>query len=178
MSNVGAVIMGVFAAIWWLVGVRASGHASPLAYGIPLLVTGLIIVAALRGRHRFEQVSPEEHARRGRVVGIASGGEGLAILLAVNVLANFGLSDYAAPVIAIIVGLHFVPLARWLPAHLYYGTAALLVVLGICGFAIRPPEQRLLIVSVGAACVLWLTCIIVLSRVRIMRDDQGEAPTA
>ena len=178
MSNVGAIIMGVFAAIWWLVGVRASGHGSPLTYGIPLLVTGLIIVAALRGRHRFEPVSPEEHARRGRLVGIASGGEGLAILLAVNVLVNLGLSDYAAPVIAIIVGLHFVPLAQWLPARLYYGTSALLIVLGICGFMLRPPAQRLLIVSVGAASVLWLTCVIVLARARIMRDGQRDAPAA
>jgi hypothetical protein len=178
MSNIAAIIMGVFAAIWWLVGVRASGYASPLTYGIPLLVTSLIAVAALRGRNRFDQVSPEEHARRGRLVGIASGVEGLAILLAVNVLANLGLSDYAAPVIAIIVGLHFVPLAQWLPAHLYYGTGALLIVLGVCGFAIRPPDQRLLIVSVGAACVLWLTCVIVLGRARIMRDGQRDAPAA
>jgi hypothetical protein len=175
MTNTGAIIMGVFAAVWWLVGVRASGHASPLTYGIPILVTGLIVVAALRGRHRFEQVSPEEDARRGRLVGIASGGEGLAIFLAMLVLGNLGLSDYAAPVIAIIVGLHFVPLARWLPAHLYYGTSALLVVLGVCGFAIRAPDRRLLIVSVGAACVLWLTCVLVLGRARIMRDHEREA---
>lgn len=170
MSNTGAIIMGVFAAIWWIVGVRASGYAATLTYGIPLVVTGLIVFAALRGRHRFEQVSPEEDARRGRLVGIASGGEGIAILIAVNVLPYFGLSDYAAPVIAIIVGLHFVPLAQWLPAHLYYGTGALLVVLGVCGFMIRSTDQRLLIVSVGAACILWLTCVIVLGRARIRRD--------
>ena len=178
MTNTGAIIMGVFAAIWWLVGVRASGHASPLTYGVPLLFTGLIVVAARRGRHRFEQASPEEDARRGRLVGIASGGEGFAIFLAMIVLGNLGLSDYAAPVIAIIVGLHFVPLARWLPAHLYYGTSALLIVLGVCGFAIRPSDQRLLIVSVGAACVLWLTCGILLVRARTMRDGQRDAPAA
>jgi hypothetical protein len=162
--------MGVFAAIWWLVGVRASGHGSSLTYCIPLLVTGLIVFMALRGRHRFEQASPEEDARRGRLVGIASGGEGLAIFLAMNVLGNLGLIDYGAPVIAIIVGLHFVPLAKWLPARLYYGTSALLIALGICGFAIQAPDRRLLIVSVSAACVLWLTCVIVLVRARVMHD--------
>ncbi|HUQ33059.1 MAG TPA: hypothetical protein VM095_13140 [Pyrinomonadaceae bacterium] len=178
MSNIGAIIMGVFAAVWWLVGLRASGSAAPLTYGVPLLLTGLIIVGALRGRHRFEQVSPEERARRGRLVGIASGVEGLAIFLAMIVLGNLGLRDYAAPVIAIIVGLHFVPLARWLPARLYYGTSALLILLGVCGFAIRRPDQRLLIVSVGAACALWLTCIIILGRARITSDGRRDAPAA
>jgi hypothetical protein len=172
--------MSVFAAIWWLVGVRASGYGSPpLTYGIPLVVTGLIVIAALRGRDRLEQVSPEEDARRGRVVGIASGGEGVAILVAVNVLAYAGRSDYAAPVIAIIVGLHFVPLAKWLPARLYYGTCALLVVLGICGFLIRRPDLRLLIVSIGAACILWITCVIVvLGLKRNTHDRQRSAPAA
>ena len=178
MSSTGAIIMGVFAAIWWLVGVRASGHASPLTYGIPLVATGLIVIAALRGRNRLAQAPPEEQARRGRLVGIASAVEGLAIFVAVNVLANLGRSDYAAPVIAIIVGLHFVPLAQRLPAHLYYGTGALLSVLGVCGFAIRAPDQRVLIVSVGAACVLWLTCVIVLGRARVMRGGQRDAPAA
>jgi hypothetical protein len=86
------------------------------------------------------------------------------------VLGNLGLSDYAAPVIAIIVGLHFVPLARWLPARFYYCTSALLIVLGACGFAIRSLDQRLLIVGVGAASILWLTSVVVLARTRIMRD--------
>ena len=169
--------MGIFAAIWWLVGVRASGHASPSTYGIPIVVTGLIVVASLRGRDRFEQVSPEERARRGRLVGIASGIEGLAIFVAVNVLARFGRSEYAVPVIAIIVGLHFLPLARRLPAPFYYVTAALLIVLGICGFAIRRPEQRLLIVSIGAACVLWFTCVVVLG-LRQKLSDRLRGTTA
>jgi hypothetical protein len=178
MSGIGAIIMAAFATVWWVVGVRGSGYAAPLTYGIPLVVAGLIVVAALRGRDRSERVPPEERARRGRLVGIASGVEGLAIFLAVNVLANVGRSDYAAPVIAIIVGLHFVPLARWLPASLYYSTAALLILLGVCGFAIQSSDRRLLVVSVGAACVLWLTCIIVLSRARIMRERRSDAPAA
>lgn len=171
MSSAGAIIMSVFAAVWWMAGVRASGYAAPLAYGVPLVVTGLIVIISLSLRDNSGQASAEERARRGRLVGIASGVEGLAILLAVNVLANLGRSDYAAPVIAIIVGLHFMPLAQRLPARLYYATAALLIALGVCGFIIPRPEQRLLIVSVGAACVLWLTCIAVLARGRVMRPD-------
>ncbi|MDT4968166.1 MAG: hypothetical protein QOJ64_2903 [Acidobacteriota bacterium] len=159
--------MSVFAAIWWVVGLRVSGYTWPLSYGVPLVVGGLIVAVALRSPARFEKVSPEEHARRGRLVGIASGAEGVAILLAVNVLARMGQSDYAAPVIAIVVGLHFVPLAHLLPARLYYATAAFLVLLGICGFAIRDRDLRLFMVGVAAACILWLTSVAVLGRKRI-----------
>ena len=67
-----------------------------------------------------------------------------------------------APAGAIIVGLHFVPLARWLPARLYYATAALLTAAGVAGFFIADVKPRVVIVSIGAASVLWLTCAAVL----------------
>jgi hypothetical protein len=178
MSSTGAIIMGVFAAVWWLVGVRWAGYGSPLIYGIPLAVTALIILAALRSRDRFGQASPEEHARRDRLVIIASAVEGLAIFVAINVLGNVGEIDYAAPVVAIIVGLHFLPLAQRLPARLYYGTGALLVALGVCGFVIRHPAPRLIIVSVGAACILWLTSAVVLASARRSRYHERDVPAA
>lgn len=160
MTGSGAMIMGIFAAIWWVVGIRASGHGSALMYGVALFITGAIITAALRLGAGI--ASPEEHARRGRLVGIASGVEGVLILVAVNVLANIGKRDFSAPVVAIIVGLHFLPLARWLPARFYYVTSALLVGCGIAGFSVADADRRLLTVSIGAACALWLTCAVVL----------------
>jgi energy-converting hydrogenase Eha subunit E len=67
-----------------------------------------------------------------------------------------------APVVAIIVGLHFLPLARWLPGPIYYLTGALLVVVGLAGAAVQEPTVRILTVCIGAAGVLWLSCAIVL----------------
>ena len=86
----------------------------------------------------------------------------MSIFLAVNVLANIGRRDFTAPAVAMIVGLHFLPLARWLPARWYYATSALLVAIGVTGFGVADAGQRLLFVSVGAACVLWLTGAFVL----------------
>jgi hypothetical protein len=40
------------------------------------------------------------------------GGEGVAIFIAVNVLANIGQSAFLLPTIGVIVGLYFLPLAR------------------------------------------------------------------
>ena len=162
MTAAGAMIMAVFAAIWWVVGIRASAHGSVLMYSIPLFITGAIITAALRRGPGTVPLSSEEDSRRGRLVGIASGVEGVLIFVAVNVLANIGKRDFFAPIVAVIVGLHFLPLARWLPARFYYVTSALLVGLGIAGVSIADADRRLLTVSIGAACVLWLTCAVVL----------------
>lgn len=163
MTPTGAVIMGVFGAVWWVIGIRGSGHTSLLMYGIPLLITAVIMVAALRVRPG-NAPSPEEDARRGRLVGIASGIEGLLILVAINVLVNIRKLEFAAPVGAIIVGLHFLPLARWLPARFYYVTSALLVGFGIAGFVIADTDRRFLAVGIGSACVLWMTGLVVLRK--------------
>ncbi len=160
MSATGAQIMSVFATIWWVAGIRTSGRGSALLYSISLIITAAIFVAASRRPARAE--SAGDDARTGRLVGIASGVEGLLILVAVNVLANIKKLDFFAPVVAIIVGVHFLPLARWLPAPSYYATGAVLIALGIAGFNVQDPSQRLLAVSIGAAVVLWLTCAVVL----------------
>ena len=78
--------------------------------------------------------------------------------------------DLIAPAVAIIVGLHFVPLARWLPAPIYYLTAALLVVVGIAGANVHDLPARVLTVSVGAATALWFSCGMVLIRAEPQRN--------
>src|SRR5581483_5396712 len=137
----GAVfVMSLFAAIWCIVGVAFS------------------VALAVLGWRRDAPVAHDEQRRRGRIVGIASAVEGLAILVAVNVLVNTGRRDLVAPAVAIIVGVHFLPLARWLPAPIYYLTAALLVGVGAAGASAGDVTARIVIVGVGAAAVLWASC--------------------
>jgi hypothetical protein len=161
--GVGAIIMAVFAALWWILGTRAAHQGSLPMYAAAVVISSVIIVIGLRLTGR-ESGASEERKHRGRVVGIASGAEVLAIFVAVNVLTNIGRSDLAAPLIALIVGLHFFPLARWLPAPLYYASGVALVIIGAAGIAVSDVNVRLFAVCVAAACVLWLTCGIVLCR--------------
>jgi hypothetical protein len=164
MSPSGALIMGVFAALWWVVGVRAAGYGSFPLYLIPVVITSGIVVAALRRRTPDHPVQASEERRRDRVIWIASAAEGVAIFVAVNVLGYTGRLAFTAPVVAIIVGLHFVQLARGLPATRYNVTAGLLVALGAVGVALPDATQRLLVVCIGASSILWLTSAWVLSR--------------
>jgi hypothetical protein len=157
------MIMSIFAAIWWIVGGRASGFPAVIWFGVPLLVSGTMLVLAWR---RSSSGGPAPAPNAGRVVGIASAAEGVLIFAAANVLVNTGHADWMAPVIAIIVGLHFLPIARWLPARSYYLTAALLVAVGGIGLALPAGRPRTAVVTVGAACILWLTSASVLYRLR------------
>jgi hypothetical protein len=153
--RIGAIVTSVFATIWWTVGIWAS-HASPLLYCVPLVVSAVIIGTAFRQERNI--AAPTADGRRiGRVVGIASACEGIAILAAFVFLPNMQKNDFSASVQAIIVGLHFIPLARWLPARPYYGTAALLVALGVTGFAIGDADLHVQYVCLGGACTLWLS---------------------
>ena len=162
--------MSVFAAIWWAFGVRLSGPSGALRYAVPMAVAGLLVIMALRSRRGDPPLSPEEDARRGRLVGIASAAEGIAILIGVNVLANVGLRDYTAPVIALIVGAHFLPLAHSLPAQPYYWTAALLMLIGLVGLALPDADARRTFVSGAAAITLWLTSALIVARLRASVD--------
>jgi hypothetical protein len=156
MPSIGAMIMSVFAAIWWILGIQATGHRSWLLILFPLLVTGAIILVAARGPRSAP--SPG-NSRIGRVVGIASGIEGLLIFLAANVLMNTGKGSFLVPAIAIIVGLHFLPLARWIPVRSYYLIGLLMVALGLLGIALPDLNTRILWVSTGSAAILWWASI-------------------
>ena len=158
------IVMSAFGAIWCAVGIGGLSRGSPALYAIPPAIAGAIIALAARRRSRSARPLAAERPRVGRVVGIASGVEGVAILLAVRILVSTGHPSFIAPVVAIIVGLHFVPLARGLRAPLYYVACVLLVAVGAAGFGIADANRRLLFVCFGAAAVLWGIALAVAGR--------------
>ena len=81
----------------------------------------------------------------------------MLILVAINVLRSMGKDAYIAPAIATIVGLHFIPLARALPARRYYVTALLFCAVSVASLWIDDASERLWLVSAASACLLWLT---------------------
>ena len=151
-----------YGAIWWILGIRLAGQGSVPTDAVAVVILALLVATAWR---RMPDESPErrrERARRGNIIGIVTGIQGVLILLTLRALHLVGRTDILAPVIAIIVGLHFLAFARLFPARVYYLTSALLVALGVAGSFMGAGSVRLLTVSIGAACILWLTCSAVL----------------
>jgi hypothetical protein len=140
-----------------------SGHATPPWFAIGIAISLCLATAAFRANRHARSVSASDQRRIGRMVGWASAAEGVAILVAVNVLNSAGLQAYDVCAIAIIVGLHFIPLARMPHARIYNVTAAALTALGLAG-CLLPEAARGLAVGSGAAVVLWATCAFVISR--------------
>lgn len=158
----GLWVLNVFAAIWGLAGI-VVGHWPLWLTILPLALSAAILFAA--SRLKLGPNDPAARARIGRLVGIWSAVEGVAIFVTANVLINLHRPTALMPAIAIIVGLHFLPLARGIPVRLYYATGAALIALGLAALSL-PPFGRALVTGLGAALIMWTSAIVLLRRGR------------
>ncbi len=116
----GLVMMAAFTLIW--AGIAFGGlHATN--YWFVLLVfpifSALFLVNAVklfRVAKYFPKLTSEadiaERKKIGKWFGIIFGAEGLGIFIGINLVVNLGHPDLAIPVMALVVGLHFFPLAK------------------------------------------------------------------
>jgi hypothetical protein len=95
----------------------------------------------------------------------ASAFEGTAIGVGINILNNMGVADQYLPLIALIVGVHFLPFARYIPDWRYYLLSLSLMAIGIAGALVPSPDIRAWFVGLSSALVLWAASIVAL-RVR------------
>lgn len=156
------VFMAGFAAAWWVAGIVASHQFLGLAALGPAISAVMILAARARLKGAPAD-APADRKRRGRIIAWAASLEGVAIAIAVNVLNTQGLGHYAFPAVAVIVGLHFLPMAKLLPVKVYYLSGALLVAVGVGGLAVQASDRPF---AVGAlsAITLWLTCVVRLAK--------------
>ncbi len=150
----GLWILNVFAVLWCAAGLWAA-HQPLWPLVAPAAVSAAILIWASR---RASGDAGPDNPNVGRLVGIWSAVEGVAMFLAANTLINLHRSELLLPVFAIIVGLHFLPLARGIPVRLYYLTGAGLIAVGIAGTQM-PPSDAPLVVGGVAALVLWASAI-------------------
>lgn len=162
MTPTSAIIFSVFGAVWAVGAIFSQPVPHPWLCAFPAAIAILLVMRArVRARH-WPTVSKDEERRRNKIVMYATAFEGGAIFVGVNVLRNLGITGQYLTLIALIVGLHFLPFARFLPERRYYLIALLLIVIGIAGVWIPPPDLRAWFVGLGSAAVLWLAALLVL----------------
>lgn len=174
----GGLIMLFFGLAWW--GIASQGIADSnqllywgVIYVIALALLALTIVFMIGARRLPRDTSPEAVAQ-GKVIGRRLGMQfgiifGLEILIAVvvNVVLNvINHPEFFFPLLAIIVGAHFVPLAPIFQVRIYYATGILLCLVGLVVLLATPSTAmmngaRLWDVLPGflSAPILWLTAL-------------------
>lgn len=182
----GLVLMAFFTVLWgsWsLVGL-------PPTVGVPIIVVFALsaVAFAVEGIRLFRLArqfpAVDTTSRRaqtkstGARFGIIFGLEGVLIGAASGVLAAAGMSDYINPVIALIVGLHFIPLARVFERTIDYYIAAWVVLAAGTGVVLLaltalPVYTVWTIVAIATACGTSAYGLYMLSAGHRLRDAAG-----
>lgn len=169
----GVIIMGLFGCLWLLWGLSALNLRVPAivvavaAFGVSLWIRGFALLRT--GSQTIKKSAPltahgkREQSRMGRTFGLIFGAEGLLIFLAVNVLNNMHLGEYAVSAIASIVGLHFLPLARLYRRPMYTVVGIIMVVAALLSLAV-PASLRTGTLALTMSAILWITCMLVVRK--------------
>lgn len=170
----GVMFMSFFGTLWaytGTMGLQGWGVSLLLiaaaAVGITLFVGGGIL---LHGSRKLTVQGSEAGAKRGKRMSmwfnIIFAAEGLAIGIAIAVCNATQHVDLIPIVVAIIVGIHFFPLASLFQVRIYHFTGALLCLLAVVAWLFVPLNFMLWghqvlaymsVVGFGSALILWGT---------------------
>ncbi|MES2055339.1 MAG: hypothetical protein V4564_05300 [Pseudomonadota bacterium] len=168
MSFFGAV----FAAMTLAIGLGWSGVPLMLPF---LVFAAIAAAAAIVIRRPGEGVTPSTQA--GRVIMWSTIGEGVGLFVAANLVVNLGHHEWLLPAMALVVGLHFIPMAAAIPFRPFYGLAAALLGAAALGFALTQPINEE-IAGLTAALALWTAALLAIrrdSRAKSMTSDRPAA---
>ncbi|MGE7609217.1 DUF7010 family protein [Peribacillus frigoritolerans] len=173
-SGIGVIFMAVFGTLWAGTGVMGlQGWGFPFVelaaifVGIIMVIVGISLIHA--SQKMSNQVS-EDGARRLKRIGFLFNmvfiAEGLLIGIAIAICNLINQTDLIPGVIAIIVGIHFLPLASLFQIKVYYATGVLLCLLALITLLLVPDtvmvgEHQILaplsLLGFGCALILWAT---------------------
>ncbi|MFF4243795.1 hypothetical protein ACFYY2_04900 [Streptomyces sp. NPDC001822] len=157
----GTVVLSVFALVWAFAG--ASGLTSPaLALTIETAAVPLAVAAVLLAYRKGAAPSPRVVSlprNWARSVGVVNVVELAAVFAAVAVSNASGHPGFVPPAVALVVGLHFFPLARLYDQWQYRVTAGVLSAVAVVGLALAaaglPDGGVQAVVGLAAAATLW-----------------------
>lgn len=166
----GVMFMALFGVVWAAAGAGALGGVTrvillvvSLALAATLCLGSVRLCRAARGLSMDD--SPQAQARRRRIsrrFNLVFGLEAVAIALTVVLLGRYGLGTFIPAAVALIVGVHFFPLAGLYRVKAYYLTGATLCILALVAF-LMAPAARLPLVGLGSAAALFATAAYILA---------------
>ena len=162
MGAWGAIIMSFFGALFAALTMHWEWHVSGAALAIPYILFAAIGLAALYVlRQPGTGLALSEKARK--AILWSSTAEGVGLFLAANVVINLHRPDLLLPAMALVVGLHFLPIAAAMALRPFYVLGAALILGSIAGFAAPAPAGGE-IAGLLAALSLWLAAALAVRR--------------
>jgi hypothetical protein len=138
----GLIMMTVFTGLWTGIayGAGLSGSLYQWLLFVFIILMVLLLVRAIgffRLARKYPSIQSAEEAAEGKKMGmwfgIIFGAEGLLIVVAINIVNNLGYPDLVIPAIALVVGLHFFPLAWVFKRKIDYWLASWSVLIALSG---------------------------------------------
>lgn len=150
--------MSFFGAVFLALTFGWQWHFSGVALALPFLVFALIVSAALRvSRLRGGRIDLSDRARR--AILWSSAGEGIGFAVAFNIVVALHRPHWRLPAMALIVGLHFLPIAYVAVIRAFYILGGALITVALIGFAMPTPFGAQFAGITSAMC-LWAASII------------------
>lgn len=176
--GIGATILSTLGFFWlgWGFG---SVDAFPIGGWLALyLVSVVFVTVAVRALLRAKALATLSGARRGdfwaehgRQFKLTSIFEGSGCGIVVLVTVHFHRPELVASGIALVVGLHFFPLARIFRFPLYYSVGAAVVVCAVLSALLFRGDAATAAAGIGTGVVLWVTALCALSLSRQHAED-------
>ncbi|MFG2921760.1 hypothetical protein ACGFYA_09575 [Streptomyces sp. NPDC048305] len=157
----GTVVLSVFALVWAFAGASglASGGAALAVEAAAAVVTVTAIVLAYRKGAAPSPRMVDLPSGWARSVGIVNAVELVAVFAVIAASNASGRPGFIPPAIALVVGLHFIPLARLYDQWQYRWTAALLSAVAAVGLVLLAAgvsdEGVRAAVGLASAVTLW-----------------------
>ncbi|MFJ7334807.1 DUF7010 family protein [Streptomyces sp. NPDC101116] len=159
----GVLVLSMFALLWAVAAASGTGSATDAApLGIEAAALVLTAVAIYLGYRGDATPSPRPvnlPPRWARGVGIVNTVELMAVFTVIAASNAAGRPEAVPAGIALVVGLHFFPLARLYDQWQYRWTASLLTAVAVAGFVLIAAglanESVRIVVGLGSAAVLW-----------------------
>jgi hypothetical protein len=160
MGASGAIVMSFFGALFASMTLLFQLHWSGPARVLPFIGFAAIATAALLVM-RLPGGGLARPAGAGRVMLWSSIGEGVGLFVVANLLTNTGHAALLLPAMALVVGLHFLPIAYGVPFPPLYTLAVTMIVAGVIGLLIVQPAGGAFagFVAAGALAVASLAAV-------------------
>ncbi|MEB2268194.1 hypothetical protein LAV77_25670 [Priestia megaterium] len=177
----GVIFMAFFGTLWAGIGIRGmQGWEFPVLITLSLLIGVVLFISAIalikNSRQLTNEVIKKDGARwrkKNRWFGIIFSLEGLFIAISAFICVSTNHLNLFVPVMALIVGAHFFPLASLFQVPIYYITGTLLCLLATIVMLTFPvkiivSDHQIMAwwvsIGFGSALILWGTGVIVCLR--------------